>query len=254
MISLIKNEQIKLFNRRTTKAAFLGIVILNLLIALVIKRLFGSETDNFLVGTASAASFLMILSFVITGFAGAILSTEYELGTIKFLLIRPTSRVELLLAKFLGIQLVNLYFLIAFLLSSMLFSVIFFGFHHLDQNNMHLIIQTVMKYVDEFMDCLMISTLAIAFSTVFKNSAIAVGSVFAITIIGKTVVELLRESQLNWGKYVLFSNTNFSQYLSGEHAVFNGMTPLFSVGMLAGYFIVFMALSLVVFAKSDVTV
>ena len=59
-------------------------------------------------------------------------------------------------------------------------------------------------------------------------------------------------SKYSWVKYVLFANTDLTQYVRGVPIV-AGMTMKFSLIVLTVYFVFFMATSWVFFSRRDVT-
>ena len=105
-------------------------------------------------------------------------------------------------------------------------------------------------YAYACVDLLMMVTFAFMISTVFRNSALAVGTSIFLLFTGNVLVSLL--SNYSWVKYVLFANTDLTQYIKGVPLV-AGMTVKFSLIVLTLYFIAFMATSWVFFSKRDIT-
>src|SRR5690625_5584432 len=96
----------------------------------------------------------------------------------------------------------------------------------------------------------MMSTFAFMVSTIFRNSALAIGIAIFLMMAGNQIVFFLSEHA--WAKYILFANTDLSQYAAGSEPIIVGMTLSFSIGMLLLYYSVFMILSWVFFTKRDV--
>ncbi|MCY7818059.1 ABC transporter permease, partial [Bacillus haynesii] len=74
-------------------------------------------------------------------------------------------------------------------------------------------------------------------------------SIFLLAM-GGTVTNLLA-MKFDWVKYILFANTDLTQYFDGSPVV-SDMTLGFSIGVLAVYFFVFHVLAFGVFTKRDI--
>jgi len=96
---------------------------------------------------------------------------------------------------------------------------------------------------------LMMVTFAFTISTVSRNNSLAVGVSLFLMFSGNILVSIL--SKYSWVKYVLFANTGLTQYTNGTPVV-SGMTMSFSLMVLAAYFVIFNAISWIVFSKSDI--
>src|SRR5699024_5141166 len=104
-------------------------------------------------------------------------------------------------------------------------------------------------YGYKLINLLMMATFAFMISTVFRNSALAIGLAIFLMFAGSQIVFFFAD--YSWAKYILFANTDLQQYKNG-HPPIEGMTLGFSISVLIGYYIVFMALSWIVFTKRDV--
>ena len=102
-----------------------------------------------------------------------------------------------------------------------------------------------------FIETFMLATMAFMISTVFRNNTIAIGLSILLLTIGSMITNIVA-GYFDWAKYILFANTNLMQYINGSQLV-EGMTMTFSVIVLLVYFVIFLALALVVFSKRDVT-
>jgi len=114
----------------------------------------------------------------------------------------------------------------------------------------NMIAHIVNGYGFQCINLLMIVTLAFMISTVFRNSAMAIGiGVFLLTVGNRVTMLLLK---YNWSKYILFANTNLNQYTSGGEPLVKGMTMKFSIIVLIVYFIIFNVVSYIWFIKRDI--
>ncbi|CAM3961569.1 ABC transporter permease [Mesobacillus zeae] len=192
--------------------------------------------------------------------AAGMVSSEFSWGTIKLLLIRPTSRVKILLSKYLTLLLFSLMLLSLLFTVSALAGLIFFGLPessvpHLAFTNGEVVersifLQLIGEYLLSSIGMLMLATMAFMISTVFRNSSLAVGISLFLLLMGDMVTKIFAGS-FTWAKYVLFANTDLSVYFDGVPLV-EGMTFSFSVIMLVVYFLIFQLLAFGVFSKRDV--
>jgi ABC-2 type transport system permease protein len=113
----------------------------------------------------------------------------------------------------------------------------------------NMITQIISLFGFNSLDLLMMVTFAFMISTVFRSSSMAIGLSLFLMFTGGQVVQLL--NQYDWVKYILFANTNLTQYTSGTPIV-EGMTISFSIMMLFIYFILFIGVSFIIFQKRDV--
>jgi len=192
--------------------------------------------------------------------AAGIVASEFNWGTIKLLLIRPINRGKILASKYISIILFALLLLIVLYTYSSILGVILFGtpdtaapyLNYLDGKiteqtmALHLIISYGLKSIN----MIMLATAAFMISTVFRNSSLATGLSIALMFTGSSITFLLA-SKFDWAKYILFANTDLTQYFEGTPMV-EGMTLTFSIIMLAIYFAIFQFFAFFVFKKRDV--
>ncbi|WP_250817488.1 ABC transporter permease [Clostridium swellfunianum] len=216
--------------------------------------------DNSLWGFASGASSLISLISLFTIIIGAgMVASEFSEGTIKLLLIRPSRRWKILLAKYISTLITSLIMLIILFIVSFIAGGILFGFGgvsdpYLSYSNgavkeVNMVAHIFSVYGYNCVNLLMMATFAFMVSTVFRNSSLAIGISIFLMFTGSTLVQLL--SKYNWVKFILFANTNLRMYNDGVPPV-KGMTLQFSIAVLLTYFIVFNAISWVGFSKRDV--
>ena len=132
---------------------------------------------------------------------GRIVANEFSEGTIKLLLIRPSKRWKILLSKYIsviGYTLLMLLVLlvVSFLVGGILFSFKGAGIPFLTNSNgiiteVNMIAHIVQLYGLQCINLVMMVTLAFMISTVFRNSAMAIGiGVFLLTV-GNVITMLL---------------------------------------------------------------
>ncbi|MBZ9608779.1 ABC transporter permease [Clostridium estertheticum] len=206
---------------------------------------------------ASSLIFLISLFAIIMG--GGIVANEFSGGTIKLLLIRPSKRWKILLSKYISVLGYTLFMLLVLLVVSFLIGGALFSFKGSGTpfltnvagkiSEVNMMAHIVEVYGLQCISLVMMVTLAFMISTVFRNSAMAIGiGVFLLTV-GNTVTMLL--TRFNWSKYILFANTNLNQYIDGQPLV-KGMTMNFSITVLIAYFIIFNVIAYAAFIKRDI--
>ncbi|MEC0227466.1 ABC transporter permease [Paenibacillus alba] len=211
-------------------------------------------------GVLGASSLILVVTLFTVIIAGDMVAGEFTWGTIKLLLIRPASRAKILLAKYVATLLFAATLLIVLFLSALIANGFLYGFESL--NLPHLAVNSAGQVQEKSMlmfvfatyglkliELVMIVTLAFMISTVFRSSSLAIGLSIFIMFAGQLITMLLM--RYSWGKYFLFANTDLTPYLEGQ-PVAEGMTMGFSITVLICYFVLFNALTWVIFRKRDV--
>ncbi|MCF2646663.1 ABC transporter permease [Niallia circulans] len=192
--------------------------------------------------------------------AAGIVANEFNWGTVKLLLIRPLKRTKILLSKYLTVLLFGLLsilvvFAFSFILGAILFGLPDDAYPYLHYSNGIVKEQSMLLHLISFyglnsISLLMLTTMAFMISSVFRNSSLAIGISIFLMFMGSTVTVLLA-NWFDWAKFLLFANTDLTQYFEGTPLI-SGMTLTFSIIMLSVYFIVFIGLAFWVFKKRDV--
>lgn len=192
--------------------------------------------------------------------AGDIVASEFSAGTIKMLLTQTATRTRIIVSKFVALVGFGLVATAALLLFSVVVGLIVFG----PGASMPVLYQTPAGHVAQmaassyvltnygYFLVQMIITALIAFmiSTIFRSGALAITVSILAYLVGSTLVQAL--SSYHWIRFVLFANTNLSQYVFGGPTI-PGLTLTFSITMLAAYFVVMAGLSWWVFVRRDVS-
>ncbi|WP_038090782.1 ABC transporter permease subunit [Tumebacillus flagellatus] len=219
-------------------------------------------TDQTLWGNMlKASSLVMVVTVFTVIIAAESVAGEFSGGTIKMLLIRPTSRSKILLSKYLSTLVFSVLLFVILFISAFVVSGALQGFQDVGVpyvyassdgilHESNIIQQAVSTYLYSSVQMIMIVTLAFMISTVFRSSSIAIALSLVTMFGGSSIAGFL--AQYNWAKYYLFENTDLTQYLTGTPMI-PGMTLGFSVTVLIVYFLVFNVLAWVVFKRRDVT-
>src|SRR5690606_12640155 len=106
------------------------------------------------------------------------------------------------------------------------------------------------NYGFKMVNLVMMATFAFMISSIFRNSALAIGTAVFLMMAGSSIVMFFAEH--SWAKYILFANTDLSQYVNGNQPLIDGMTWTFSAIVLLIYLTVFLVASWYVFTKRDI--
>ena len=220
------------------------------------------STRYLLINTLSD-NFLFIMIIVAAG-AGSIVSTEFDKGTIKLLLIRPYSRNKILLSKYIVSVFMIIFAILSAFIMQLIIGGIFFGFSSLNipviiynfvQNKvMHInlfkyIFDNVLAVLPEF---ILLATLAFAISTITNVSTLGV----ALPIVGVGAADIINLIAINRNiiplKYFVTLNWNFTNYLYGGVNSFPTLSIPFSILICAIYFLIMIITAFIVFNKRNI--
>jgi len=203
--------------------------------------------------------FLPLLSLLTIIVAAGIVANEYRWGSIKLLLIRPITRTKILLSKYLSVLLFALIGLALFMIVAWIAGAIFAGVDGLNPKVAvytdgkvvydSIIARVFEDYGFKLVNLVMMATFAFAISTLFRNSALAIGISIFLMMAGSSIIVFLMEK--SWAKYILFANTDLTQYTTGV-PIFKGTTLGFSITVLLVYYVIFVVVSWLSFTKRDV--
>ncbi len=176
-----------------------------------------------------SANFTILTGLFTIIIAAGIVANEFNWGTIKLLMIRPLSRFQILMSKYITVLLFGLLLLLILFIGSTLLGLIFFGTGgetaaniHLIYKDGHVIEQNMMghlatTYLSESVSALMVATMAFMLSAVFRNSSLAVGFSIFLLVAGTTATAFIA-AKFDWAKYILFANVD-SDSVCGWHTV-----------------------------------
>lgn len=220
------------------------------------------QTDNGTMwdGINDCADLIILITLFTVIVAGDSLAGEFSSGTIKLLLIRPASRLKILLSKYISMLLFGILLLIILFAVSVLVNGLIYKFDHinlplLDINAAGQVVELNMvanlwkTYALNAVSTIMFVTIAFMISSAFRSSALAIGLCIFSLFGGAILSEILQP--YSWSKYILFPNLNLGQYLTGRPYQ-DDMTLTFSIVLLAIYFVVFNLVSWQVFTRRDV--
>ena len=194
---------------------------------------------------------------------GAIVSEEYNKGTIKSLLITPYKRSTILLSKFISVILLTILFIVIAYLMQTVIGGIFLGFgslsNHVVEYNLatkSLEVMSVFKYIllytiANLPQILLLVTLAFAVSTIIGNTALAIVITFA-GVIGSSIINMFASMyKIKVLNYFVTTNWNFNYYLFGGTNPY-GPSITQAIIVCLVYFLIMIITSFIVFNKKNI--
>ena len=195
--------------------------------------------------------------------SGAIVSEEYNKGTIKSLLITPYKRSTILLSKYITVVLLTILFIIIAYLMQLVIGGLFLGFTSLQNHvviynlaSKSLKVMSSFKYIiintiATLPQILLLITLAFAASTIIGNTALAIVITFA-GVIGSSIINMFALSyNIEILKYFVTTNWDFNLYLFGGVSAY-GTSLTHAIIVCIVYFLIMIITSFIVFNKKNI--
>ena len=195
--------------------------------------------------------------------AGAIVSEEYNKGTIKSLLITPYKRSTILLSKFITSILLTIIFIVFAYLMQIVIGGLFLGFDSLKNHvvvynlaTKSLEIMSLLKYVVIITICylpqiLLLVTLAFAVSTIIGNTAFAIAITFAGSIGASLINMFAIVYKVKILKYFVTTNWDVTLYLFGKTSQY-GTSLTHAIIVCLIYFLIMVVISFIVFKRKNI--
>ncbi|GIP40014.1 ABC transporter permease [Paenibacillus sp. J31TS4] len=252
--ALVRNELMKLHSKRQTRYFYLFLIIV-LLGAGFVFRFGAPETAARIDQMDFASNMYAGLSLFVTVFALAIgaqsVSEEYRDGTIKQLLIRPSSRTSILLSKFVAVLLVLLAADALIVAGGLLIGTGLFGIQA-DTPPALVLIKTA---VYDLPRMVFLTSLSFFLGVALRGIGLALSVSLIAYFVGGLVSMMV--SKYRWSKLLIFRHTDLAVYDPDPLVSGGGMPPAgFTLGLsltvIAAYIALLLGLSMLVFAKRDV--
>ena len=253
-LNLVQNENMKIYRRVRTWV--MSAILLFIPLALSIIGRFVDE-NPVMWGYVMAESDLavMLLTIFAVVIAADCVAGEFSSGTIKLLLIRPWSRTKILLSKYLALLVYIILNLAVFFGLTLLLNFLLFGGGGSDypvREGWTPLGHAAAWYGLNLIEMVVIVTMAFMISSVFRSGGLAIGLSIFLLLGGGIISGLLSLIDKPWVDYVLFLHLGLEQHLLVDRWTFHDYSLGFSLGVLAGYYVLFLALSWYVFNRRDV--
>lgn len=208
---------------------------------------------------SSVSDMMSVITLFTVVVAAGIVASEFSQGTIKMLLTRPVKRWKILTSKLLTVGIFAVFASIILLVFGVIGGYIFFDSMpgtSLDVVNGEVVTvsfwgRVLLLMVLALVNVFVIGTLAFMIGSVFRSSSLAIGISIFLMFMGVNITFLL--SRFSFAKYILFANTDLSQYVGDAEPFISGLTMPFSITIILIYVAVFLVISYVSFIKRDVS-
>ncbi len=201
---------------------------------------------------------------VIIMIAGTIVSEEWGKGTIKLLLVKPYTRTQILLSKFLTVLIISAFVIVSTILMQILVGGILFGFESLFEpvvvynlstnviQEMNIFAYLGIQTLTQLPIIILLATLAFAISTIFSNSALAI-TVSLLGYMGASIInQLAMAYNLTFMKYFVTMNWDLNQYLFGGLPYMEGMNLITSIIICVIYLLIMLIPTFIIFKKRNI--
>ena len=209
-----------------------------------------SLEDSNMISTASADLLVSVgvgvAVFLVLIVAGGIISQEISSGSIKSLIISPTKRWKIFIAKLLALITVGVFAMILTYIVSIATSLILFGTDIINPyiyavngtaRQMNFFVYQLASVFVNYLDILVYTLFAFMLSTVTRNTAVATGVSIGVYFIGSnaTSIMTLIFGNAEWLKFIPFTNMSLAARIfpeSGIMSVFNqiGLSGILTSG------------------------
>lgn len=246
--NLVLNEWLKLAKKRSFFIAFAMMAALAVGTSVMLWKFSPAGTSisvsEFVMNLTTSQGVGAIYTMIAIIFTASIVSMEFQLGSVKLLLIRSHTRTKILAAKYVTMLIYLIVLMIFTIAVSALMGTIMFG------------INGEMAWGETFklIGCQLLYTaiygsLMFMFSILTRSTGATIGIGMGLFMLENIIVMLL--SRYDFAKYILFFNTDLSVYSTGRVPI-EGMTIGFSSMMITLYMAVIIGISFIVFKKRDV--
>ncbi|MBJ6363602.1 ABC transporter permease [Paenibacillus sp. GCM10012307] len=210
----------------------------------------------------------LFIPLLVLAIGSDLISGERSSGTIKMLLTRPVRRWKILLSKLVALIFYISLTIISTLILCYAISGVFFGYGgwklpvftgfiingaEVDTSGVHAVphwLYILMQAGLAWFSAVIVGLLAMMVSVLVRSTAASIVTMMA-TIIAGTILSNMAAA---WdsAKYIFSVNLQLTSYLEGAPPPIEGMTMLFSVGVLAVWGLIALIISFGVFTKQDI--
>ena len=205
--------------------------------------------------------FILILILLISG---GIVSEEFSRGTIKLLLIRPHSRVKILLSKYITVLLMIIFGYFVISATQVAIETIISGtgnfkpliatynFNTYTVNSYNIFTYIFIDFIQHFPVYIILITLSFAISTVFTSTTLGI-TLPVIGMLGGSAINytVMRRQMINL-KYFITLNWDFPIYMNGKLPQLEGITWQFSLIVTLAYLVILLLITFLEFKRKNI--
>ncbi len=205
--------------------------------------------------------FIVLLIIIV---ASMMVCEEFIKGTIKLLLIKPYSRVKILLSKYYATLFVLVLCFLFLIGIELIIGIPFLGVsslkmpvvvYHLEKKQ--LIEYSVFSYMFIRMIArmpffVMILTITFTISVISTNTVLSFAIPMIVYLFESFIKNLMIEHHIKWLRYFISMNWHFEDYLFGNELTSFGIHRNFSIIIWFSYFVILMILTVRCFKRKDI--
>lgn len=220
-----------------------------------------SSKGDFWSGFESSTALINFISILIIIIAGGCIAGEFSTGTIKFLLINPVKRSKIVTSKYFMVVSFTFLITIAYYIVNVLLCLGFYGGSDVSAPYLHVVNNVVQSksaflyiaslYLYGSITVLCYGTMAFAISSLLRSSSVAIGTSVFLLISGNMITQLLVTFKQDWGRYLLFANTDLGNISKGI-SFFPNHSLTFACITLVVYMFVFLLTAYDGFVRREV--
>jgi ABC-2 type transport system permease protein len=214
----------------------------------------------------SSLDVVIVLKYLISIFliviAANIMSNEFKDGTIKFLTIKPISRFEILLSKWLTLIVMYFGFIIFSIIIMFLLGSVKYGFSGFNTVTLYtgsdglihqrnLLSTQLLLIGGKTINDIMSLTIAFMVSTLIRSNSLSI--IISICTLFSGLIMSFLGNKYTWINYTPFPHMDLTQYMPESHVLIKGNNILFSVYIIIIYFIIIQCITFFSFIKRDIT-
>lgn len=213
-------------------------------------------TSNIISYIEKYSGITSLIGIIVMVYASNIISKETSWGTLKMMLLRPFTKKDVLISKYISLLVYGLllYILLIFLL--IVSGLILYGFEPVNwtaieyfENQFrerNMLIDIGKRYLFSFILLAAFTSLALMVSVIFNSSAISIVVTFGSFIFGGSVSAFF--SSYEWSKLLFFTNADLVSFGIGN-SLNSQATPVYSTIIILAYTILFILSSLYIFNR-----
>lgn len=201
-----------------------------------------------------------LISLIIIIFASNMISKEVQWGTLKMILIRPCTKVNLLLSKYFSMLVLGVFLYIITIILLTLTGMFLFGIDTMHFKTLQYVASSVVElniinellkhYFFSFILLCAFSALALMISVILNSSSVSIVITLLTFLFGGVISSYF--SKYSWSKYLFFTHTDLSSYGLGQTMVTKS-DPMFSLVIVAVYIFIFLFVAIFIFNRKELT-
>lgn len=212
----------------------------------------------------SLEDYEIFIIIIILTISSTILANEVKEGTIKLLLIKPYTRSQILLSKYLTILIILIMSILFLYVAQLFLGGFFLGFdslkekvviYHYQKSKImcyNIFGYTFLRVISRLPMLILILTLSYLLSIISSNNMISLTIPMIIYIFTESLNSLAITYNLKIMRYIMTTNWNFTNYLFGKLPEFKYINIKLSIIICILYFVIMISSSFIIFKRKDI--